>query len=519
MQTQRIHTLMKHLLIVIGLVMPLLMHAQSLQLQLGEQHKLNSRGDIVSIFHSDHEGLYIHQEENGVDDKWIFRKYSHDLKFLWEMEYEPTEHKGDKLEPVLVFPLKNGFGLLASNWDLETKANYAFINHYDKDGNIIKENTTAGAIAETKLLNRGGFTHSISSDTSKIIIFAHNKDEAQKADHVGFIVLDEDLNIQWKHQDAALPYSDNGFQFIDCYVDDEGSVYITGKMEEGEKKKSDDYPYYRHVILKYSPNESDPVEVTVEVPERQVQKLTLKVVNDHIYVAGLYGERKKLSISGSFFQKIQKGTLKVEHRSKEEFGTEFLTKHLKNQEVDGAISEFLFRVDDLVVNPDGSAALVAEQYEKVVTSSFSNGMYQSTTNYHYNHILVTRISSEGDIWWVKEVPKRQTTFVAFDNASYHFSMVGDKMIFIFNDNPESLRLTIDDKPESVKWRNAVSVVATFDENGNYSKKILFNEAKYDELVTPRLVSPITNGAIIFPHKKGKKLQLGKVKFVEKMAQH
>lgn len=104
----------------------------------------------------------------------------------------------------------------------------------------------------------------------------------------------------------------------------------------------------------------------------------------------------------------------VSHDSHVEITNQYESEKTKKKndkkEKKGYVPKFsnLF-LKDLIVNNDGSFVLVGEQDFLVPhTSMGPNGSTRTYTHYSYNDILIAKIGVNGDLNWMKKIPKTQS---------------------------------------------------------------------------------------------------------------
>jgi hypothetical protein len=167
-----------------------------------------------------------------------------------------------------------------------------------------------------------------------------------------------------------------------------------------------------------------------------------------------------------------------------------------------------YDLDRLVLREDGGAILVAEQYFVNVVTTYSGGSNGASTPvttyyYNYNHLVIININPDGSIQWANKISKRQIT--SNDGgfySSYTFSVVKDKMYFIFNDNPKNLQNKANDKLYNFALKGGVVVLVEMDKHGNMQKQALFNAREAEVITRPKVCEQVSaNDVVIFGQKR------------------
>ncbi len=138
---------------------------------------------------------------------------------------------------------------------------------------------------------------------------------------------------------------------------------------------------------------------------------------------------------------------------------------------------------------DGSIVLVGERFHIETRSyyDFQSKRTRTTTIYHYDDMVITKIGTDGNLAWMRKLPKRQTLTTSSSHYGYSFSytaryvlrgglsyeyMGGDhKHYLIFLDNEKNKDLKIDEVP-AVHVNGAGGFLTAYeinDEDGKVNK--------------------------------------------------
>lgn len=292
-----------------------------------------------------------------------------------------------------------------------------------------------------------------------------------------------DLGISEYGSSAIV--GDNGYVYSLVYVN-----AAETKAERKEKKKNGEATwYYKIVGINVNEPDTKPFEYDLIFKNKGILKASLEMTTDgELICAGTYSELTKKGnvddFDGIFYAKLNPKTGEVlsDNQKKLDRSTvEFMTTK-RNAKKDEGIST-AFKLRGYVAMDNGTSNLILEEdYFYVTTSTNSKG--QTTYTYHYvsKAILIANIATNGEINWIKHIPKYQHT--TNDNGVFNsFSYFRDKneLRFIFADNnnnydPKTFKI----KPENAKNINNMRVsgaaksiaFAKIDANGNTDQKLL-----------------------------------------------
>jgi hypothetical protein len=272
-------------------------------------------------------------------------------------------------------------------------------------------------------------------------------------------------------------------------------VLIDDKSERKAKKKNGEATWYFKIVgLNVNSPEKPPFEYDLIFKNRGILNAELELTeNGDLICAGTYSELTRKGniddFDGLFYAKLNPETGEVlsdNQRKLDRSTVEFLTSKKNARKNEGAQADFKIR-GFVAMNNGTSNLLLEEDYYYVVTTT--NGKTRTTT-YHYvsKSILIANIANDGEINWIKHIPKHQHT--TNDNGVYNsFSYYKDKNMLrlIFNDNSGNydaktklLKPNKSDHISNVYVTNRGGFMATaeIDENGNSVQKLLADAGKY-----------------------------------------
>jgi len=385
-----------------------------------------------------------------------------DTKTLKEIKREKFDDFPQKYNVSEVKKIKDKIYFFYTLWDKKTKIQQLFVRAIDF--NRCTFNSPGKMLFELK--ERVYFSYLYAPNQDKILIQCRKKPEkvrdAINYDKIGLYIFDAELN-QLVGNEIQMPYTEKQMANIDYHVDKEGNPYILAKVRaDGSSKnfigngKNRTVNYHLELIKINVKNNS--IKITkIELDEYQIASIWLyEGVDKSILCAGFYNKKELSSqnadgvflfkmdedglIINKKFYKIpvevlnqyekkitQKKNSKKDKKDKAEFGSLVLRK--------------------LIVQPDNSILLVGEQYFIVEhTSTDSNGNTKTRYSYHYYDLLITKIDAEGELAWMRKLPKRQVGSRGRGGMGFKHMSINGNHYFVYLDNVKNMELTLDKRP-------------------------------------------------------------------------
>ncbi|MDH5399553.1 MAG: hypothetical protein OEX02_15495, partial [Cyclobacteriaceae bacterium] len=396
----------------------------------GDMARESRKSMVTGIVGYDETGVYVIKRKGlGIKGRRFALYLAH-----YDNKMNPTRslliekvHLASQMTFEFVIQLKDKLYLFTSEKIQSKKKNILYVQSIDKARMII--NGDRKVVAEIDYTgsgrrNTGGFSYRISRGKTKALLYYSMPYEKREKESFGFHVFDENMNRMWE-KEVELPYTDNLFSVEEHNIDDKGNVYILGvAFNEKRRHKRDGKPNYKYHILSYQNKGADFKEHIVDLPGRFLVDMEVAITDDEdLICAGYYSEEGSFSIIGTYYLRVDGKTKKVEKTSYKEFGLDFITQDMtarqekktrKRAEKGKVVELYEYDLDDIVINEDGSAVLIGEQYYTDVvtyTTQGANGAMMTNTMYYYyrNDIIIVSFSPEGEIKWLDKIPKTQVT--------------------------------------------------------------------------------------------------------------
>ena len=342
---------------------------------------------------------------------------------------------------------------------------------------------------------KGYFDYDISKDKKAIAIIAVHHAEKEMNEQFKATVCDARMNILWE-KDITLPYESRLFENEDMLLDDNGNIYIRGRIyNEQVKEKVKGAPNYSYKILAYRDEGKNFKEYNVNLKDKFITDLGFNITDDDkLAVAGFYSDRGTTTIKGVCFILIDAATEEVVKQGTKEFDASFIElfsrKDVSRKKDDPELYEY--DLDNIIIRSDGGALLLAEQYYITVVTTYSNSGGMSTSHttyyYHYNDIIAVNINPNMSIEWATRIPKRQTT--ANDGgyySSYAYAIKDDKIYLLFNDDPDNIG--VNDPASIAKYtspKRSAATLVTLGSDGKWKKSLLFSNKEEGVILRPKI---------------------------------
>jgi hypothetical protein len=398
--------------------------------------------------------------------------------------------------------------------------------------------TFPGRRSMNRTMAYGSFWQVIVSEDETKVMMMRPKEREEAAlptsyEEIIVEVYDDQLKKLWE-KNITFPRPRNTFSIQNKRIEDDGTIYIRGieiqARSEARQSRRSGKPDYQYYIYRLAENGADLTEIPLTLEDKFITDVTASTTsNGDIVLAGFYSEKGTFSIKGVFYQRINGQTEEVLIRKITEFDKAFITQYaserdlrqMEKRERRGDEPElFEFDMDNFLLREDGGGTLVAEQYFVYIepqTSIGPNGQIITSTidHYFYNDILVLNFNAVGDLVWKCKIPKRQHT--TNDNgyySSYALMIQGDKLFFIYNDNPYNLTLEENEAPINFysNRRELAVVIAEVTVDGKLTRELLLTTERGEVIVRPKVCEQTGANEMVLYSERTSVFQFSRVVF-------
>ncbi len=485
----------------------------SIDFQWGQNYDLPAHHRDLGFIGSKEDG-YL-QIGHDVHEDLTLQKFSPDLKLVGmkkvKLDKMPRDYSSESF-----LHIKGKYFWLFSTWERSDETERLFVQPMDiKNGSMSGSATEMVATSKlTRTVSFQGYgmwtgfsqamqieskyNFSFSGDSSKMLVDYRKKPESRNDnknfDVIGFCVFNQDMEKVWARE-IKMPYTEAEMDNEGYTVDKDGNVYLVAKVYDGGGSRKT--PDYHFEILKWTKDADKPAIINFKFTDKFVSSVTIKEdKTGHLILGGYYSKKRNSnSEDGVYMLKLQENTNELTdlYKGTYEFPTEVLKEYesartrrkMDRKDKDDAVEATHLTLRDFVVNDDGSVQLYGEEYYVVQTHSSSGygamggfgtyGAGHSSTQYHYEDILIMNIAANGELKWCRKIPKLQVGNQGRGGMGFkQFSYNGNYYVF-FLDNEKNLDIKKDETPYGhTDGLGGILMVVKINDAGEVRKSSIFN---------------------------------------------
>lgn len=485
------------------------------------------------------DGGFFGDKENGLvqvcikpKKDIIFLKYDLDLKPKGQEVFDLKNYPKDLTNEGFL-TMRNHLFWLYSVWDKKNEKEQLYVLEFDrksfkpigKSRKILDSKRLSGTFASTgsaygfavKDKYSFYFNHDSTKVAVKYRIKPEEKDDSKNKDVIGIFVFDENFNKSWGRE-VKMPFTEAAMDNLDYQIDNSESVYILieKKAPKDKKDKEKKEETKRDFKLLKVVKDSKELEV-IDIDAKLKYIRSLGIYSDNkgsLKLLGFYSNEKH-GVDGILvanhdgtkfgelvFNEIPDNVIKQFEsiRSKKK-----MEKRESKSGKDGDQELYNLEMDQVVFNSDGTMTVTAEEWKWTMTIRVEKYGYKTTYHYYYKDIYIIYMDNDGEMIWVKKIPKSQNgssenIFRGYSNAntmSYYYHYHQGNHYVIFMDNAKNANLKPDQEPASHvdNWGGMVTSVR-IDPDGNMYRKTLFDVKDLKRTLRPREFNQVTDDIII-----------------------
>jgi len=235
-------------------------------------------------------------------------------------------------------------------------------------------------------------------------------------------------NLDLLYTKSYQKHEDKYFKHNDISVNDNGDVFVLGKLyKQGKKEKKKGEANYDFILNKVTKESNK--ELSISLAEQHIKNLNITIVDNKLHLIGFYSEKRTGKIKGGCNFIIDSEGFSVASKTNYElplnvyedlFGDKRGSKK-KGKELTN------FYIDYILEDSQGNTYLLAEEFyiTQVYVNNGMNGGYWQTV-YHYDDILILKFGASGDLDWGRSIFKRSTS------PSYNAFLKNDELHVLLN---------------------------------------------------------------------------------------
>lgn len=476
--------------LALGTLLPAFGQTITAQLDLGRREP---QPDFYEYSPVD-EGIVTLGAMNKASSRYLgVAKYTRDFKREWKKQI--LEQNGRKTIDFLSVVGNNIFVFVSEQFPKENVIK-TYYYQYDLAGNEIASEAILSVYPNEKE-QKVNLQYIMSPNKRRLLCYKNlkNKRDAKELlyylfDDEGDVVVNGEINLK---------YPDNRFQVLDVRVSNQGNVYLLGKFSRvNNVRDSDDQKY---IIYRQDTRQLLGEEIPIELGDRYITNLAFRLdPAENIYVAGFYSNRSTDQIAGTVLQRIDRdGTVSL--NTSQKFAANFLSNYLSRNQINRGRELRNFELQNIVLRSDGGVLLMAEKIY-VTYQSYRDiyGTWIDREIYHYEDVILTSMSSMGDIEWHAIIDKTQIS--ENPQSLSYFNAIGPEGTFLFYEYQPRRR------NPNIYFNNVAIDGAVSDR-----MPLLRNYRANNEFI-PRYCEQVDNdeAIVVYYQKRGKLLSIVKVRF-------
>lgn len=419
-----------------------------------------------------------------------------------------------------------------STWERSEQKERLFVQEYNIRSNTMQGNarellssdkltgiTTANGYFSYRTYGKWNFYQSM--DSSKMLVQYRKKpevrDDSKNKDIIGFQVFDGSMNKLWGRE-IRMPYTEEKMDNADYQVDRQGNVYTLAKVYDGGKARKN--AEYHYEILKWSEGQDKATIIPFRFSNKYVN--TAMITEDPqgtVMVGGYYSTRKNSANADGFFLlkvdqgsnelvSVKKGVYEFPADVLKQFESRRARRRIEKKDKEDKAEAQNLELRKLVIGSDGSVNAYGEEFFLTVhTYTYMNGRTTSTrtvVRYYYQDILAVQINPEGELDWVRKVPKNQVGAAGRGGMSFKEFSIRNQHYFFFLDNIHNLDLREDQAPDAhADGAGGVLMSVRLDGSGKLSKSLVFDTRKEKKRLSVADFNDVGNNQMIV-RARGKK---------------
>jgi hypothetical protein len=473
------------------------------------------------------------------DDLYLDRFNSATFKLELSKKLDAPKLEGQEQDIESIIMLNGEFVLFTSLYS--NKLNNFSVHSYtiDKDGVVSTDSKEILSLEAQSRREAGEVNFIVSNDSTRILVCHTAIFRKEKVQRLTMTVIDNKMaTLTTAKVDFPIMEGSDQFSLSNYSINNSGELFfLETKVTPARKKEP---MVITHTIISYGIDGQRKKDFPIELDGKRVDQLFFSFdVKENLLVSGFY-ETKSSSgifnyygISGTFFMSIDKESGQEKAKTFQEFDHDLLASCLTPKQMERSPmlpNDYVPR--EILQKDDGGVVSVYEEY----SYSYSSGHGQAIEVTYYGNLLITNINPDGTIKWVKLVPKHQIFIqrkaeigigiggpgaslsvghmvnLKSDQTiyySYLLALKDDKIILVFNDDPANQEMKTSNETEMMKKiKGAIPMMVTLTEDGEMTKKTLFEATDFDIIIRPQIAFQSSDTRILIYGSKGDKDKFG-----------
>jgi hypothetical protein len=461
-----------------------------------------SRGTAPAyVIGSDTTGYWLHERTGDKTPGMTLTRLDAQLRTLWRKAVqlpEPEGVTGAEIEQVLL--IQGHFYVFTVSRQSDPEGYQAHVTVLDREAAVVMGPALIHYVDDTWKSGRPRFVVRVSRDENRILVLFESPFERKASESIALKVFDPALDMVWERT-LDLPYEQDVVQVHQYEVDNAGGVYLmSGENPEKHALTWQRPQGRRYVVFYYDYPTNVLREYDVSLRDKQVLSVQfdLNAANE-LVIAGFYSNDFQFAAAGTFLFILNAAAEGVRVASYMAFPPELIAQYLTERQAGRNPGLPDFYLDHLVLRDDGTFWLVGEQFaisENLMVDPMT-GRQLIERRFTYDDLLAVQLNAEARITKSVRIAKRQFDTSQNPNLSYTLHVQPDRLVFHFNDHPESTE-RLAQKPDAspAAWngsRGAAVTRVTVNEAGEVTRIGLIGPKTEEGLLRPSLIRHVQPG--------------------------
>ena len=418
---------MKKLFTLILLILFTIINAQNTTLNISESAEYKDKEKAIDV-------LTIHTTENGLTG--IVRESKHDILFdVFDNDLNKTHNlvvKSDKKERYIGEVVYGDEIKVFTVFSPKAKERLVYCHTFNiKSGSHNKKKLFEATVAKKRFLfgNRKDRQTSIDiSPNGKYLAMATDNIYKDVNDYA--IRVFDATTLEHIYTKSYQKHEEKYFQHNDISINDDGVVFVLGKLyENGKKEKKKGEANYSFILNKITEKANE--EISISLDDQHIRNLRISIVDNKLHLIGFYSEKRTGKIKGGCNFIIDSDIFSVASKNNYELPLDVYEdlygdkKGSRKKEKGKELTNFY--IDYVLKDSQGNTYLLAEEFyitQTYVSTGMNNGYWQ--TVYHYDDILIFKFGASGNLDWGRSIFKRS------NSPSYNAFLKDDELHVLLN---------------------------------------------------------------------------------------
>jgi hypothetical protein len=520
---------MKKILIIILSFQSLLLVAQKkiVSFKIGDEYKRKWYAYDLGFLGDSSEGVV--NVSLSVNNLLLTRFDPKTLKQTSEVEIPLEEAtKNYNSEGLVNFGTGRNYWL-HSDWDKESQQEYLYydkINLFkgqldEKNKLILNASKIAGSFSlgddkTGRVKNTDKYRIVQNAAKTKLLVsyrlIPESKKDSKNFDKIGFFVFDQNMKKIWGRE-YYMPYNEaemDNFQYV---VDSKGEIYSLVRIRDAKAKQKDPDTMQdgvRFALLRFSVDSDQITEYPVKMRYDHIARIWLMESDAlGVFIAGTSTSKTKGDYANGVLVGLLDKNANAVVNYKQGF-YKFPIEELKKCESEKG-QRRMDKTDDYEIKFLAANTIQVDEKGEIFFGcevGYSNVQTSGNSRYVLNYredIISMKIDANGDVSWLRKIPKKQVAADEIGQLSYKLLTSSDNYYIIYCDSEKNLDLKLGEEPAWMKnGKNNIVMLSTIAKDGVENKSMLFDSKEEDAKLHPSEITTLGKGRYVSRARVGNK---------------